>query len=185
MRRFVNKIKGKKASSRTTVTRDPSPNSLEAVSNVPTTSTSGSVHVQEPSTGNDPAIDTVSVISKSVEAVALDEALPNSSETYEEISEWLEQGLSVARDISEATSVLAPLKATCMIVIRGLQLAKVSLASVILIGWRLIGICRKLEIMTRHGKNYYRMQRCTRIRSSRMSTNWKTINPQTIPFGRR
>ena len=50
----------------------------------------------------------------------------NTANTYRSLLDWLEQGFSVARDVSEATPVLAPLKAACAVMIRGINIARVS-----------------------------------------------------------
>lgn len=51
--------------------------------------------------------------------------LPNTSDTYKAITDWLEQGFALVRDVSEATPVLAPLKSASVLVIRALQILRV------------------------------------------------------------
>ncbi|CCA75212.1 related to WD-repeat protein, putative-Talaromyces stipitatus [Serendipita indica DSM 11827] len=122
MRRLVSKIKMKKKSSRIESSRDSSPNRLEAGSST----SSPFLSLQEPPTGNEPVIDesTTTYVKPAETLVSTDADLPNSSKTYEEICEWLQQGPSAANNISQVTSSSASLKATCIIVIQGVQLAK-------------------------------------------------------------
>jgi hypothetical protein len=46
--------------------------------------------------------------------------------TYEETRDGFILGFNIAREVSEATDLLAPLKATSLLMIRGLEITKVS-----------------------------------------------------------
>ncbi|CAG7848296.1 SubName: Full=Related to NACHT and WD40 domain protein-Penicillium marneffei {ECO:0000313/EMBL:CCA73419.1} [Serendipita indica DSM 11827] len=98
MKQFIKKVKKKVQSASSSGTRESSPNPAESsvgASGHPTNTPQDKI-----------------------------QELTNSSETYEQISEWLEQGLSPLRDVSKATSIISPLKGTCLVAIRGVQLAR-------------------------------------------------------------
>ena len=105
MKHFLKKIKGSKKSKSQGSTRDPSPGP-------PGTTLRDSLG---PSTGPS-AVDLLDHVDPSEE---------NSSKTYELISDWLTEAATIGRDISEATPVLAPLKSACLLIIRGLNAARV------------------------------------------------------------
>lgn len=51
---------------------------------------------------------------------------PKSDKAYEETRDGFLLGFNVVREISEATDLLAPLRATCLLLVRGLEMVRVS-----------------------------------------------------------
>jgi hypothetical protein len=51
---------------------------------------------------------------------------PKSDKAYEETRDAFILGFNVVREVSEATDLLAPLRATCLLLVRGLETIRVS-----------------------------------------------------------
>jgi hypothetical protein len=51
---------------------------------------------------------------------------PKSDKAYEETRDAFILGFNVVQEVSEATNLLAPLKATCLLLVRGLETTRVS-----------------------------------------------------------
>jgi hypothetical protein len=51
---------------------------------------------------------------------------PKGDKAYEETRDAFILGFNVVREVSEATNLLAPLRATCLLLVRGLEMTRVS-----------------------------------------------------------
>jgi hypothetical protein len=51
---------------------------------------------------------------------------PKGDKAYEETRDAFILGFNVVREVSEATDLLAPLRATCLLLVRGLEMTRVS-----------------------------------------------------------
>jgi hypothetical protein len=57
---------------------------------------------------------------------------PHDSRKYEVAQEWSLLVANVAKDVSDATSILAPLKSTMALVVRGLDIIRVKISPLVL-----------------------------------------------------
>lgn len=53
---------------------------------------------------------------------------PRSDSAYEETRDAFILGFNVTREVSEATELLSPLKSTCLLLVRGLEITRVRIA---------------------------------------------------------
>ncbi|CAG7848302.1 SubName: Full=Related to WD-repeat protein, putative-Talaromyces stipitatus {ECO:0000313/EMBL:CCA73413.1} [Serendipita indica DSM 11827] len=114
MKHLIKKIRRNAKSVGSSRTREPSPTTTEPALETQ----AGGMSDQEPPTS------TVPPESDQEAPIRGIEELPNSPMTYEQVSEWLEQGSSVVRDPSETTPTLPSLNDTFSVVIRGIKLAR-------------------------------------------------------------